>query len=218
MAKTIENNRTVWLMHMLNLSELKSALVKTDPFPYFYLERSVEPDHIQSLIDVFPDLEKGGSFNVKDIETPEKLRQFVDLFDSAEVRQIIEEKFDVDLTDKPMMATLRGYSRAKDGRIHTDSRTKLITILVYFNESWEPETGRLRILRSGNDLEDFSEELSPGPGSMVVFKVTDNCWHGYPSFEGKRQAIQINFLTGEGARAKHQFFHGLSAKLKSLFR
>jgi len=203
---------------MLNIADLRSTAVKTDPFPYLYLERSVSPAHIQALISDFPPLEQGGSFNIDDIETSEKFRRFVDLFDSEEIRRIIGEKFAVDVMDKPMMATLRGYSRAKDGRIHTDSRTKLVTILVYFNERWEAETGRLRILRGGTDMGDFAEELVPGPGSLVAFKVTDNCWHGYPSFEGRRQAIQINFLSGDGARAKHRFFHGLSARLKSLLR
>ena len=203
---------------MLNISSLASAAVNTAPFPHFYLERSVDPEHIQELIANFPQLKQGGSFNIKDVETPERLRAFVEQFDSAEVRQILGEKFAVDLTDKPMMATLRGYSRAKDGRIHTDSKTKLITVLVYLNESWEAESGRLRILRSGTDMDDYTDELLPGPSSLVAFKVTDNCWHGYPSFEGKRQAIQINFLTGDGVRAKHQFFHKLSAKLKALFR
>lgn len=203
---------------MLNISDLKTAQLKTDPFPYFYLERSVHPEHIQSLIDDFPPLGKGGSFNIDDIETSEKFRRFVEQFDSEEVRRVVGEKFAVDVMDKPMMATLRGYSRAKDGRIHTDSKSKLVTILVYLNDSWEAESGRLRILRSGTDMDDYVEELLPGPGALVAFKVTDNCWHGYPSFEGRRQAIQINYLTGGGVRAKHQFFHRLSAKLKSLLR
>lgn len=205
-------------MNMLNIADFSAAPVKTDPFPYFYLERSIVPEYVQTLIDKFPPLERGGSFNIDDIETAEELRRFVEQFDSAEVRTIIGDKLDIDVSDKPMMATLRGYSRAKDGRIHTDSKTKLVTVLIYLNGDWEAETGRLRILRGENDMEDFAEELSPGPGAMVAFKVTDNCWHGYRSFEGRRQAIQINYLTGDGVRAKHRLFHRLSARLKSLFR
>ncbi|WP_323846346.1 2OG-Fe(II) oxygenase [Microbulbifer magnicolonia] len=205
-------------MTMLNITGLASVPVKSAPFPHFYLERSVNPDQLQPLIADFPQLRQGGSFNIEDVETSTRFRQFVDQFDSDEVRQILGDKFAIDLQGKPMLATLRGYSRAKDGRIHTDSKTKLITVLIYLNEDWQPATGRLRILRSGTDMEDYADELLPGPSSLVAFKVTDNCWHGYPSFEGKRQSIQINFLTGEGVRAKHQFFHKLSARLKALFR
>jgi Rps23 Pro-64 3,4-dihydroxylase Tpa1-like proline 4-hydroxylase len=117
-----------------------------------------------------------------------------------------------------MMITLRGFSRKKDGRIHTDSKTKIATILIYFNESWPADTGRLRVLRGEQDMDDYVEEITPGPGSLMAFKVTDNCWHGYPSFEGKRQSIQINFLTSAAAGNKHRFFHRLSARLKSLFK
>ena len=86
------------------------------------------------------------------------------------------------------------------------------------NESWDAATGRLRILNNSQDMEDYVDEIIPGPGSLVAFKVTDNCWHGYPSFEGTRRSIQINFLTSEAAGNKHRFFHKLSAKLKNWLR
>ena len=82
-----------------------------------------------------------------------------------------------------MVITLRGLSRAKDGRIHTDSKSKMATILIYFNEPWQDKDGRLRILRSEN-LEDFVSEVAPNAGTMIAFKVTDNCWHGYTAYEG----------------------------------
>lgn len=205
-------------MSQLAIDQLSQVEVKTSPFPHFYLEQSLVSDEAITLIEEFPPLQKGGSFNIKDVEASERLRHFIQQFDSTEVRRILGEKFDLDLSDKPMMATLRGYSRAKDGRIHTDSKSKLITVLIYLNQEWPAPTGRLRILRSGDDMEDYTDELIPGPGSLVAFKVTDNCWHGYPSYEGKRQSIQINFLTGDRAKNKHQFFHGISAKLKSIFR
>lgn len=45
-------------------------------------------------------------------------------------------------------------------------------------------------------MNDYVAEINPGPGNLLAYKVTDNGWHGYPVFEGKRQSIQINFLTG----------------------
>ena len=38
------------------------------------------------------------------------------------------------------MVTARGQSAARDGQIHTDSRTKLITVLIYMNNSWESQS------------------------------------------------------------------------------
>jgi len=51
---------------------------------------------------------------------------------------------------------------------------------------------------------------------MVIFRVTDNCWHGHKPVVGKRLSLQMNYLIGEAAKGKHQFFHRLSAKLKKL--
>ncbi|WP_171496387.1 2OG-Fe(II) oxygenase, partial [Acinetobacter bereziniae] len=127
------------------------------------------------------------------------------------------DKFDVNVMEHPMMITLRGYSRQKDGRIHSDSKSKLLTILIYLNESWDAPNGRLRILNDDKDINNYVAEIGAGPGSLVAFKVTDNGWHGYIPYEGQRQSIQINFLTSEKANAKHKFFHGLSAKVKKIF-
>ena len=201
---------------LINLQALDQATPKTEPFPYFVIDRALAPEAVQEIIADFPDINQGGSFNLDDTQSGEQFQRLIEHLDTEEFRQMIGEKFDVNLAGLPMMITLRGFSRKKDGRIHTDSKTKLVTILIYLNEDWSAETGRLRILRNGTDMNDYVEEVVPGPGTLLAFKVTDNCWHGYPSFEGKRQSIQINFLTGDGANKKHQFFHGLSAKLKKL--
>lgn len=206
------------MQNVLKLDALTASPLKTDPYPYFSVAQAIDPEYVSDVIRDFPSIDDGGSYNVDDVTIGPAFKQLIDSLDTPQFRQIICDKFDVAVMDLPMMVTLRGYSRKKDGRIHTDSKTKVATILLYLNDDWLAETGKLRILRSADDMEDYVEEISPGPGSLLAFKVTDNCWHGYPSFEGKRQSIQINFLTSEAAGNKHRFFHGLSAKLKSLFK
>jgi hypothetical protein len=204
------------MKNVIKLDSLNNAPLQTLPFPYFKVEESIYPDDVKGIINSFPDIADGGSYNVDDVELNEPFKSLIESIDSPEFRRIICEKFDVQVMDLPMMITLRGYSRQKDGRIHTDSKTKVATILIYLNEKWEADTGKLRILRNGHDMNDYVDEISPGPGALLAFKVTDNCWHGYPAFEGKRQSIQINFLTSAAAGNKHRFFHRLSAKLKRL--
>ena len=203
---------------ILNFESLRNAAVQSEPFPYFSVEQVIRDDAVKEVIHDFPALTEGGSFNLDDIECGAAMERLVKELDTPEFRKILTEKFEMDVMDLPMMITLRGISRAKDGRIHADSKTKVLTILIYMNEAWTAAGGRLRILRGEDDMEDYAAEVAPGPGTLLAFKVTDNCWHGYPSFEGKRQSIQINFLTGQNAKSKHRFFHGLSAKLKKLGR
>lgn len=205
-------------MNVLKLDSLSASRVNREPFPYLILDQAIKAECVNSVIAGFPRIEAGGSYNLRDVAVGPNFEQLVKSLDSAEFRRIICDKFDVEVMDLPILLTLRGVSRKKDGRIHTDSRTKVVTILIYLNERWDAETGRLRILRNGTDMEDYVEEIHPGPGSLLAFKVTRDCWHGYRSYEGRRQSIQVNFLTSSSAASKHRFFHGLSARLKQLKR
>jgi SM-20-related protein len=200
---------------MINLDTIKSTKLKTEPFPYFAIPQSLDDTKLAQLVQEFPNIQRGGSFNKEDLDLSSNYQALHDSLDSPAFRQALSDKFDVDVMGSPLMLTYRGFSRKKDGRTHTDSKTKLLTILIYFNDGWPAETGKLRILNSDN-MDDVAEEVNPTAGSMIAFKVTDNCWHGYPSFEGTRNAIQVNFLASEAASKKHKFFHKISAKLKSI--
>lgn len=202
---------------ILKLDALKNAEVASTPYPYFIVENALADSEVQAVIQDFPKIEQGGSFNIEDVEIKPNFDRFLKSLDTPEFRQILTDKFDVNVMEHPMMITLRGYSRQKDGRIHSDSKSKLLTVLIYLNESWDAPNGRLRILNDDKDINNYVTEINAGPGSLVAFKVTDNGWHGYIPYEGQRQSIQINFLTSEKANAKHKFFHGLSAKVKKIF-
>ena len=204
---------------LLNLEALRDVPVENDPYPYFTLEQALDPAQVMDIIADFPDIPAGGSYTLSDVRVGPVFKRLLQAIDTPEFRQILGRKFDVDVAELPLMITLRGHSRnSKDGRIHTDSKSKVLTILIYLNESWPHETGRLRILRSKNDMNDYAAEVPAGPGQLVAFKVTENGWHGYVPYEGQRQSIQINFLTSKAASGKHHFVHGLSAKLKALRR
>jgi len=200
---------------LLNLNAVNAAQTSTVPFPFFVVEQSVVEAHVKDVLDDFPELTMGGSVALSEVKPGPRFNQLVEELNGPEFRRIISEKLELDLHDRPMVITLRGYSRAKDGRIHTDSKSKMATILIYFNESWEAKTGRLRILRSEN-MDDYVAEVKPDAGTMIAFKVTENCWHGYPAFEGIRQSIQINFVEDDKAANKHGRRHGWTAKLKKL--
>lgn len=206
------------MSRLLRLDALASAPLKTDPYPYFSVDQAIDTQHVGDVIRDFPRLVDGGSFNLSDVIIRPHFQRLLQELDTPEFRKILCDKFAVDVMTLPMMVTLRGYSRQKDGKIHTDSKSKVLTILIYLNERWDHPTGRLRILRNRHDINDYVEEVSAGPGQLIAFKVTDNGWHGYVPYEGQRQSIQINFLVNEKANSKHRFIHALSAKIKALRR
>jgi Rps23 Pro-64 3,4-dihydroxylase Tpa1-like proline 4-hydroxylase len=113
------------------------------------------------------------------------------------------------------MVTVRAHCRARDGQIHTDSKGKLITVLVYLNQSWEADGGRLRLLRSPDDIDDYVAEVPPDEGTLLAFRCSDNAWHGHKSFEGPRRAIQLNWVVDDAYLRREQRRHRISAFFKS---
>ncbi len=131
----------------------------------------------------------------------------------------MEEKFDYDLSNRPITYTVQGYCRAKDGSIHTDSKTKIFTVLLYLNDlAWSNEGGRLRLLNSGDSLEDYFAEVEPKGGTLLVFKRADNSWHGHHPYEGPRRAVQINWLTDEAALKREEGRRGVITRVKNMLR
>ncbi|WP_101756692.1 2OG-Fe(II) oxygenase [Oceanicoccus sp. KOV_DT_Chl] len=202
---------------MLDINAFNNTPLKLVPYPYMVVKHSLRQESVAQLLQDFPKLDHAGSIPVESVDYGVGFEALLNDLNSDEFRQAVAKKFDVNLDEYPIMTTVRGVMRQKDGRIHTDSKTKVITILIYFNEEWEDDSGHLRILKDGQDIENFVEEIPPSLGTMVAFRVTDNCWHGHKPVVGKRLSIQMNYLVGETAKGKHQFFHGLSARLKKMF-
>lgn len=111
------------------------------------------------------------------------------------------------------MITARGRTGWRDGGIHTDSTSKVATVLVYLNGIWEKRGGRLRLLRSRN-LEDYLTEISPDGGTMVAFLNQPNALHGHRLHIGRRRAIQLNWVTHEAIVERELRRHARSAAVK----
>lgn len=205
-------------MGYLNIEKLKQAEVASDPFNYVIVPGFLDADTVQRINETYPNIEKGGSYPLESLETNMLIKDVIDELDGPEFESTIAEKFDVELEGRPKMYSLRGYTRAKDGRLHTDSKDKIITVLLYLNEEWQHDGGKLRLLRNGHDVDDFAEEVPPDNGTLLIFKRSDNSWHGHHPFEGQRRSLQMNWMTTEGSKSFHKLRHKLSAAVKSLTR
>jgi len=201
---------------MLNFELIKKAEINSEFYPFFTVQDVFlnKEDHNRITKD-FPSINKGGSFPSDSVSYGKSIQSLIDSLEGDQMRAILENKFQVDLKDKPVVSTFRGYSRMKDGKIHSDSKTKIITVLLYLNENWDESIGLLRMLKEKDNIDNFIIEIPASMGSMVAFKVTNNCWHGFIPFEGKRCSIQLNYLYKE-ALSQHNFRHKLSSFFKKL--
>ncbi len=202
---------------MLELDLFSRERLRTDPYPYLVVPGFIRGEGLESVLRDFPDIQHPGSIPISEVTGGEAYQALLTELQGDAFRRVVADKFDLNLQGLPILTTVRGVMREKDGRIHTDSKTKVVTVLLYLNDSWEAEGGNLRVLRDGENIDNFVEEVPPSAGTLIAFKVTDNCWHGHKPVVGKRLSIQMNYLVGEAAKGKHQFFHRLSAKLKRFF-
>lgn len=203
-------------MAHLELEKLRRARVETQPYNYTIVPGFLGPQSVAKINATYPKIEKGGSYPIASLDAGMTIKEVIDELDSPEFERIIAEKFGVELAGRPKMYSLRGYTRAKDGQIHTDSKDKIITVLLYLNENWQHAGGKLRLLKNGHSVEDYVVEVPPDNGTLLVFKRADNSWHGHHPFDGPRRSLQMNWMTSESSRGFHAIRHKLSAAVKKL--
>ena len=204
-------------MTYIDIDAFERAPLERDPYDFLILPNFIRPECFSKVVEDFPAVRGSGSHPPSELDVKGHFQSLVDELQGSAFQAAVERKFGIDLTDRPTMYTVRGFVSERDGDIHTDSRSKLITVLIYMNEGWEADGGRLRILRSGKDLEDMHAEVSPDHGTLLVFRRADNSWHGHRRHKGPRRVIQLNWVTGRDVVEREQGRHGLSAKAKRVF-
>lgn len=203
---------------MLNYQAFRAAQVHTDPFPYVVAPALLCADDLAGAIRDFPKIDMGGLFLPDAAPYGPAFAKLLSELEGPEVRRIVEEKLDFDLSGRPTMVTLRANCQAKDGRIHADATFKLATVLLYLNEPWAAQGGRLRVLRSGTDIEDYAAEVAPEGGLLFAFRVQANSWHGHKTFVGPRRYIMLNYCSDIESRDREVDRHRISGTVKSVKR
>lgn len=203
-------------MKFLDLDLVRRATLETDPFPYLVVPGFIPSDARAVLSADFPRIDKVGSFPTTTLDIGRTFAAFLEELEGPGFRDAIAAKFGIDLSGRPTMVTIRGQSGARDGNIHADSKTKLVTVLIYMNESWEAPGGRLRLLRSSDSLDDMVAEVPPDAGTLLAFLVTPHSWHGHAPAFGPRRVIQLNWVTDDGVMRREQARHRFSARVKKL--
>jgi hypothetical protein len=149
---------------LLDLDSLAHAALGRDPFFYTVVPNFIRLADAAAIREDFPAIADPGLLPVEATLYGHRFGALIRELQSPAVARAFSEKFAIDLAGRPTMITVRGRCQAKDGRIHPDSEAKLVTALLYFNETWENQGGRLRLLRSATDLNDVIAEVPPAGG------------------------------------------------------
>ena len=201
---------------MIDFSAIARAGVTREPFPFFTVSGVLKVAELAAIASDFPDIRKPGVFPLSALTYGPAFARLIDDIQSREMEDVMGDLYGVDLSDKPLMITVRGQAQAKDGRIHTDTEAKFVTCLLYLNETWEQDDGRLRLLRGPDDLDDYAVEVPPDGGVLASFLRTDNSWHGNSPVTGPRRYVMFNWMTSAAAMERELGRHRLSARIKQL--
>ncbi|MDQ6795909.1 MAG: 2OG-Fe(II) oxygenase [Chloroflexota bacterium] len=140
-------------------------------------------------------------FGTSEVRFPERLspewRALGADLGSAAYRRALGTLVGLDLQDLPVEVNLFHYGPRSLLDPHPDLPDKVVTHVLYFNDSWDREDGGcLRILRSSDDA-DFAKEILPLVGSSAVLVRSDNSWHSVPAVrpdvDRSRRSMTVTF-------------------------
>jgi hypothetical protein len=196
------------------------TVVRTEPFCFIVAREQLPAAAAGELERDFPKYAGAGFFPYEEGDCgPSVNRLVADLIDPA-VATAVGKRLGIDnLGQYPTLVTLCRALNKRHGTIHTDSRSKVATALLYLNQSW-PDTsdGCLRFLGRVDDVDSLvAPELKPVYGNLAVFKRSDNSFHGHLPFEGERRVIQVAWLTSEDEKLRKTQRGKLSRLFKKLF-
>jgi hypothetical protein len=201
---------------LLDLETLALAPLAREPFLYTVVPNFIRKADAAAIREDFPAIADPGLLPVEATSYGHRFGALIRELQGEAVARAFSEKFDIDLAGRATMITVRGRCQEKDGRIHPDSEAKLVTALLYFNDTWDNQGGRLRLLRSPTDLNDVIAEVPPDSGTLVAFRRADNSYHGHEPYVGVRRYVMINWMASGFAAQRELMRHRISAQAKRL--
>ncbi|CAM0998727.1 Prolyl 4-hydroxylase alpha subunit Fe(2+) 2OG dioxygenase domain-containing protein [Rhodanobacter sp. Root179] len=194
--------------------------VQHDPFPFMVAHGQL-PDEVRSDLDRdFPKYASAGFFPYDPADCGPSVNALIRDMTAPDFASAIGRRLGIDdLGRYPTLVTLCRLLNKRHGTIHTDSRSKIATALIYLNPQW-PDTseGCLRFLHRIDDIDSvIAPELTPLYGEFAVFKRCDNSFHGHLPYEGERRVIQVAWLTSEEEKLRKTRRGKFSRTFKKIF-
>ena len=168
---------------MINVAALEQTVLRHDPFDYVIVDDFVPAAATQAVSADYPKISATGSHPLSETSYGPAFAELIADLNGAAFEQALGKIFQLDLSRYFRVITVRGRVGAHDGGVHTDATWKIISVLLYLNEQWDKEGGRLRLLRS-DDVNATAVEIVPKWGTLLAFRRSDRSWHGHLPADG----------------------------------
>lgn len=202
---------------MIDFSALEAATVYDSPYRFMTAEGALSREDARAVRRDYPAIGRSGYLPLSKLDVKGAFASLIADLQSRRLAEILSDRLALSLVDKPRMITVRRLSKPGDGRVHNDSASKICTMLIYLNETWDSaEGGAIRALNGPDDIDDYALEFPPLAGNVFAFARSDNSWHGHPPFAGERYVVQTTFLVSREALDRKENRGGLQLFLKKI--
>ena len=205
-------------MSLLDLEAFDRTPLRRDPCDHVIVERFVRPEALAAINRDYPQIADPGNFPPEVLSYGPACEMLVKELHSPELRAKVAAKFGVDLEPLRLEMTFRRFSEESDGAVHNDSRVKVVTALIYFNETWPHAEGRLRLLRGKSDVRDYAAEIEPAAGNLIVFRRSETSYHGFEPFVGERRSLQMYWVRPKDKKRGENRYGQWRRRLKRLLK
>lgn len=184
---------------MIDLTRVAGERLQTEPYRWASIGNLFSPDDAAALATTFPDDhftrrsgddgEKAFEYDIRCLirmgdQSASRLKRLSgawqtlanDLLAPA-YRSAMASLTGLDLSETPLEVNVFRYPPGGSHGAHPDHRRKIVTHILYFNETWnDADGGCLLILRS-RDIADAAAKVSPLAGNSAVVVRSDHSWH-----------------------------------------
>jgi SM-20-related protein len=191
---------------MLDLSRFEPTALRTHPYAWAEVSKLYSAKEAAALAETFPcdhfktvsgyggeknyDYEARAllSMGTHAIAFPEELSEaWLNLaqdFDSVEYRDAMSRLTGIDLRTVPMEVNVFHYGPGASLGAHPDLPDKLVTHILYFNESWDRNDGGCLNILHGSNPNSVAAEIEPLIGNSAILMRSDNSWHAVSQVAG----------------------------------
>ena len=103
------------MVSMLDLQRFRATPLTREPFEFLIVPEFVKADARSAINNDYPPVDRSGSFPLGEVTYGSAFAKLVEEMRSDEFRKAFEEKFGIDLNNRPDMITVRGRCSEKDG-------------------------------------------------------------------------------------------------------
>lgn len=184
---------------MLEFGRVNQAVLQTEPYKWAFVNELFSPTNAADLAATFPcdkvkkvagyDREKGYEYFARSLVhmgasepshadgLSQHWRELANDFISPAYREAMSRLTGIDLSDAPLEANITYYGPDCWLGPHVDLKEKIVTHVLYFNQTWDrADGGYLMILGSPQESDVLAETL-PLVGNSAVLVRSSNSWH-----------------------------------------